>query len=67
MKRNYIQYTIYIKKEKDLKKYFQKTFNVKKINTIVSHMVNKDNMPDWYNDSTNKARRILQALIEYKW
>ena len=59
-------YTVYnlYKKRKDLKKYFQKTFNVKKINTIVSHMVNKDNMPDWYNDSTNKARRILQALID---
>ena len=27
-------------------------------------MVSKDNMPDWYNDSTNKARRILQALID---
>ena len=59
-------YTVYnlYKKRKDLKKYFQKTFNVKKINTIVSHMVSKDNMPDWYNDSTNKARRILQALID---
>lgn len=59
-------YTVYnlYKKRKDFKKYFQKTFNVKKINTIVSHMVNKDNMPDWYNDSTNKARRILQALID---
>ena len=59
-------YTVYnlYKKRKDLKKYFQKTFNVKNINTIVSHMVNKDNMPDWYNDSTNKARRILQALID---
>lgn len=59
-------YTVYnlYKKRKDLKKYFQKTFNLKKINTIVSHMVNKDNMPDWYNDSTNKARRILQALID---
>lgn len=59
-------YTVYnlYKKRKDFKKYFQKTFNVKKINTIVSHMVSKDNMPDWYNDSTNKARRILQALID---
>lgn len=59
-------YTVYnlYKKRKDLKKYFQKTFNVKKINTIVSHMVSKDNMPDWYNDSTNKACRILQALID---
>lgn len=59
-------YTVYnlYKKRKDLKKYFQKTFNLKKINTIVSHMVNKDNMPDWYNDSTNKTRRILQALID---
>lgn len=59
-------YTVYnlYKKRKDLKKYFQKTFNLKKINTIVSQMVNKDNMPDWYNDSTNKARRILQALID---
>lgn len=59
-------YTVYnlYKKRKDLKKYFQKTFNVKKIITIVSHMVNKDNMPDWYNDSTNKTRRILQALID---
>ena len=59
-------YTVYnlYKKRKDFKKYFQKTFNVKKINTIVSHMVSKDNMPDWYNDSTNKACRILQALID---
>lgn len=59
-------YTVYnlYKKRKDFKKYFQKTFNVKKINTIVSHMVSKDNMPDWYNESTNKARRILQALID---
>ena len=59
-------YTVYnlYKKRKDFKKYFQKTFNVKKINTIVSHMVSKDNMPDWYKDSTNKARRILQALID---
>lgn len=59
-------YTVYnlYKKRKDFKKYFQKTFNVKKINTIVSHMASKDNMPDWYNDSTNKARRILQALID---
>lgn len=59
-------YTVYnlYKKRKDFKKYFQKTFNVKKINTIVSHMVSKDNMPDWYNDSTYKARRILQALID---
>ena len=59
-------YTVYnlYKKRKDFKKYFQKTFNVKKMNTIVSHMVSKDNMPDWYNDSTNKARRILQALID---
>ena len=59
-------YTVYnlYKKRKDFKKYFQKTFNVKKINTLVSHMVSNDNMPDWYNDSTNKARRILQALID---
>lgn len=58
-------YTVYnlYKKRKELKKYFKKACNVKKISGIISRMEVKDNMPDWYNESTKKAHEILQMVL----
>lgn len=59
-------YTIHnlYKKRKELKKYFKKSANVKKISAIILHMKKKDNMPEWYNESTEKACEILQVLVD---
>lgn len=59
-------YTIHnlYKKRKELKKYFKKSGNVKKISAIILHMKKKDNMPEWYNESTEKACEILQVLVD---
>ena len=59
----YVIYNLY-KKRNQLQKYFEKTANVKKVENIIGHMEVKEEMPNWYNNSTMNARNVLQSMID---
>lgn len=58
----YFLYNIYKKKDK-LKKYFEKAHNVKKVQEIQNALVVKENLPDWYNQCTENAKRVIGLLL----
>ena len=61
----YCIYNIYKKRDR-LEIYFSKESNVKKIKDIVSIMVEKKELPEWYNSYTRKAKLVLEELINSK-
>ncbi len=56
-------YNVY-KKRKQLKNYLTKSINVKKVQTIVNCMIQKELLPDWYNRCTKDARTVLEKLLD---
>jgi DNA (cytosine-5)-methyltransferase 1 len=61
----YVLYNIY-KKRTQLKKYFSKSVNVKKVLSIIECMEVKDDLPNWYNNCALSAKTLLMKLIEEK-
>lgn len=53
-------------KRKKLETYCSKPLNIKKINTIICHMNYKEGFPEWYNNSTERAKEILKEILNKK-
>ena len=54
------------KKKKQIKKRLSKQENVKILNNIVSKLIKKEDMPEWYNMYTQKAKDIIEVLLNNK-
>lgn len=54
------------KKKKQVKKILSKPSNIKTLNGIVSKLIKKDDMPEWYNSYTKKARSTIESLLNNK-
>ncbi|MBE5960926.1 MAG: DNA cytosine methyltransferase, partial [Lachnospiraceae bacterium] len=61
----YVLYNVY-KKRNQLEKYFEKSVNIKKIQSIAECLKNKEELPQWYNEYTQEAKTVLQEMIERK-
>lgn len=54
------------KKKKQIKKLLSKQANIKILNSIVAKLIEKDDMPEWYNMYTQKAKSIIESLLGNK-
>lgn len=54
------------KKKKQINKLFSKSSNIKTLNSIISKLIKKDDMPEWYNSYTQKARSTIESLLNNK-
>lgn len=54
------------KKKKQVNKLLSKQSNIKILKDIVTKLINKDFLPGWYNDYTQKAKKIIAKLLEKK-
>lgn len=61
----YLVYNLY-KKKKHLQKYFSRPSNIKKVDIVISNMLDKPDFPQWYNRLTAYAREILQEMVNLK-
>lgn len=52
------------KKKKHIKKLLSKPSNVKTLKDISMKLVDIDTLPDWYNDYTQKSKKIITDLLE---
>ena len=51
------------KKKKNIKKLLSAPCNIRILNEIISKLIKKDDMPEWYNRYTEKARNTIEALL----
>jgi len=54
------------KKKKQINKILSKSSNIKILKTIVSKLFEKEDMPDWYNNYTKKAKSTIENLLDGK-
>lgn len=54
------------KKKKQIKKFLSKASNKRTLNNIISKLIEKDDMPEWYNSYTKKARCSIELLLNNK-
>lgn len=54
------------KKKKQIKKLLSKQTNIKLLKDITDKLIEKENLPEWYNDYTNKAKQIIDSLLDNK-
>lgn len=52
------------KKKKQITKLLSKQANIKILKGIVDKLVEKDNLPEWYNLNTKRAKDIIKKLLE---
>lgn len=61
----YVLYNICKKKDK-LEKYFNKEINIKRVEKMINSMKPLPDIPEWYNQYTVSARKVLNLLLETK-
>lgn len=54
------------KKKKQIEQILSKQANLKLLNSIADKLVEKENLPQWYNEYTSKTRKIIDLLLENK-
>lgn len=54
------------KKKKQIKKFLSKQSNTKILGEIISKLIDRESLPDWYNDYTQKAKGIITELLNKK-
>jgi DNA-methyltransferase (dcm) len=54
------------KKKKQIKKFLSKSSNIRILNSIISKLIKRDDMPEWYNSYTKKARCAIELLVNNK-
>ena len=52
------------KKKKQIEQILSKQANLKLLNSIADKLVEKENLPQWYNEYTSKTRKIIDLLLE---
>lgn len=54
------------KKKKQIKKLLSKQVNIKLLKNIADKLVEQEELPEWYNAYTHKAKKIIDSLLENK-
>lgn len=54
------------KKKRQIKEFLSKPSNIRTLNSIISKLIKKDDMPEWYNSYTKKARCAIELLLNNK-
>lgn len=52
------------KKKNQLNNFLSKQANLKQLNDIVSKLIRRNDMPEWYNRYTQQAKRAMESLLD---